>query len=112
MKKILLLLPLGLALSACGSEPDEEKAAEAPKGNFTISSPVEFSEDPAVKQEQQEGLVKSMLEDPGIPLEVIEGEAARRGVTLTDEQRAAKRAQKPPQEQQTPGSPPEGQPAD
>jgi len=93
MKKIALVLALGLTLTACGSEPEAETVEEAPKGNFTISSPVEFSEDPAVRQQQQAGLVESMLEDPGIPLEVIEGEAARRGVTLTDQQRAAKRAQ-------------------
>ena len=100
MKKIFLALSLGLTLSACGSEPDAEEnaASEVPEGNFTIESPVQFSEDPAEKQAQQEGLVRSMLDDPSIPLETIEGEAARRGVILTDEQRAAKRAQTPPQE--------------
>ena len=100
MKKIVLTLSLGLTLAACGSEPDAEKSAlpEVPEGNFTISSPVEFSEDPAERKIQQEGLVQSMLDDPGIPLETIEGEAARRGVLLTDDQRAAKRAQTPPQE--------------
>lgn len=100
MKKIVLALSLGLTLAACGSEPDAEGDAtpEVPEGNFTIESPVQFSEDPAEKQAQQEGLVQSMLDDPSVPLETIEGEAARRGVSLTDEQRAAKRAQTPPQE--------------
>lgn len=100
MKKIAIIVSLGISLAACGSEPEAEEgaSAEMPQGNFTIESPVKFSDDPTEKQAQQEGLVQSMLDDPSIPLETIEGEAARRGVTLTDEQRAAKSAQTPPQE--------------
>ena len=90
---LTITLAMALALAACGNEPEEPTAADIPKGNFTISSPVDFSEDPAIRQEQQQGMVESMLADPGVSLDIIEGEAARRGVTLTDEQRSAKRAQ-------------------
>jgi len=100
MKKIVMALSMGIMLASCGSdsETEEETARELPQGNFTIESPVEFSDDPAEKQAQQESMVQSMLDDPSITLETIEGEAARRGVTLTDAQRAAKRVQQPPQE--------------
>ena len=91
--KTAALLTVGLILASCGSKHDEQEAEPVPQGNFTVSSPIKFSDNPAIRQEQQQGMVDSMLADPGIPLDAIEGEAARRGVTLTDEQRAAKRAQ-------------------
>lgn len=93
MKRITLLFITSLILGSCGSDTKDDANSEAPKGTFTVNSPIEFSEDPDIRQEQQEGLVKSMLEDPGISLETIESEAARRGVTLTDDQRDDKRKQ-------------------
>lgn len=92
MKRIVLsTLPI-LALAAC-SDSDEGNRIEEPKGNFTIESPVAFSNDPVEMQNQQENLVNMMINDPAIALDQVQGEALRRGVTLTDEQVAKKQSQ-------------------
>lgn len=89
-----------LLLAACGTSEEgakkgAETAKEQPKGNFTISSPVKFSQDAGERQKQQEALVAMMISDPNVPLDVIEGEAVRRGVKLTPDQIATKKTQKP-----------------
>jgi len=90
-----MLAVAGLALASCS---EEKKAAapkpEAPRGHFTISPPP-MPTDPTALKEAQRAMVAAMIADPNIPLDVIEGEAFRRKVTLTDEQIARKKAQKP-----------------
>ena len=108
MKRIIITLGAVLALTACSSETDnadEQPSGPVPRSNVQLKPPIEFSSDPAEKQRQQEGLVNSMLEDPNIPFDQIEGEAYRRGVTLTPEQIAAKKAQKPAVNQPPPAEP-------
>lgn len=85
-----------LLLSGCsGKKADETKPTPTSTFKPVFESPVKFSADPAEKHRQQAGMVEAMLQDPMIPLDMIEGEAARRGVVLTDAQRAAKRRQTP-----------------
>lgn len=101
MKKFIMIT--ALALAACGSAGDKAGNEAAPaeadkaaaKGNYEIKPPVQYSADPAEKQKQQTQLVGYMVDDPQVPLDVLQGEAARRGVTLTAEQIARKKTQKP-----------------
>lgn len=97
-KLIIISASITLALAGCSDDADAPKGGDVPSGpvarsTVKLTPPIEFSSDPVEKQKQQEGMVQSMLEDPNIPFDQIEGEAYRRGVTLTPEQIAAKRAQ-------------------
>lgn len=99
LKKIVIVAVLGATLASCsGEKKTDAPKAEAPKGNFTITPPP-MPKEPAALAEAQRSMVESMIADPRIPLDVIEGEAYRRKVTLTPEQIARKKAQNvaPPQ---------------
>jgi len=98
MKRALITMAAIAVLTGCSGDSDPEAGDEkasgpVPRSNVQLRPPIEFSSDPAEKQRQQEGLVESMLQDPNIPFDQIEGEAYRRGVELTPEQIAAKKAQ-------------------
>lgn len=90
---------VALSLAACSggqqaagnAQASTEKDAAKPAVSF--KSPVDFSADPKVKQQQQSSLVDLMVKDVHVDLETLKGEAMRRGVTLSPEQIAAKQAQ-------------------
>lgn len=106
MKRALITMAAIAVLTGCSGDPeagDEKASGPVPRSNVQLRPPIEFSSDPAEKQRQQEGLVESMLQDPNIPFDQIEGEAYRRGVELTPEQIAAKKAQTS-QQPQTPAA--------
>jgi PBP1b-binding outer membrane lipoprotein LpoB len=101
VNKTVILAVAAAALASCSKEQKTEAPKpEAPKGHFTISAPP-MPKEPAALAETQRSMVESMIADPRIPLEVIEGEAYRRKVKLTPEQIERKKAQNV----QAPGAP-------
>ena len=100
MRMALLRVVALMAAGCSGSEEDGNAAASngadaLPKGNFTITPPP-MPTDPVELRKKQESMVEDMIADPSLPLDMIEGEAYRRGVTLTAEQISRKKAQTPP----------------
>lgn len=93
MKNIVILAVAAAALASCSKErKTEAPKPEAPKGHFKIAPPPMPTE-PAELAATQRSMVESMIADPRIPLETIEGEAYRRKVKLTPEQIERKKAQ-------------------
>lgn len=88
------LLPM--LLIGCSQQGEQQSTnsstADAPKAKAVYVSPLRKSADPAVMKAQQNEMVDRMIHDPHVDLATIEGEAYRRGVTLTPEQIAFKKA--------------------
>ena len=88
------LLPM--LLIACSQQGEQQSTnsstADAPRSKAVYVSPLRKSADPAVMKAQQNEMVDRMIHDPHVDLATIEGEAYRRGVTLTPEQVAFKKA--------------------
>jgi len=88
------LLPM--LLIACSQQGEQQSTtsstADAPRTKAVYVSPLRKSADPAVMKAQQNEMVDRMIHDPHVDLATIEGEAYRRGVTLTPEQIAFKKA--------------------
>lgn len=88
------LLPV--LLIACSKQEEQQSTTTssdgAPKTKAVYVSPLRKSGDPAVMKAQQNEMVDRMIHDPHVDLATIEGEAYRRGVTLTPEQIAFKKA--------------------
>ena len=88
------LLPM--VLIACSKQEEQQAAnspsADAPRAKAVYVSPLRRSADPAVMKAQQNEMVDRMIHDPHVDLATIEGEAYRRGVKLTPEQIAFKKA--------------------
>lgn len=93
MKTISAAVAVCILASGCSNKTEEAPKAPPVKGTFTISSPVVFSKDPVEKKRQNAEMVDSMIRDARMPLDMIEGEAFRRGIQLTPEQIALKKSQ-------------------
>jgi len=82
----------GLVLAGCSQKTEKPPEAPKEKGHFTITPP-KMPTDPVELKTAQKDMVESMIADTSLPLDMIEGEAYRRSVTLTPEQIARKKAQ-------------------
>lgn len=95
MRTTMTMAAISIAIMAAGcSKKTPAPNQDKPQGHFTITAPPAPT-DPVEKHKFQEDLVEHMIEDSSMPLDMIQGEAYRRGVTLTPEQIARKKAQKP-----------------
>ena len=101
------LLPV--VLVACSEHTERHSPEARPKTKAVYVSPLQPTKDPQIMKGQQVALVDMMIHDPHVDLASIEGEAYRRGVTLTPEQVAFKKAH--PVDRNAPISPTVGVPA-